>query len=139
MKYVLTGAAGNISRPLALHLAQAGHDVTVIGRHAENLKELTAAGIKAAIGSLTDTAFLTLCFTNADAVYTMVPPIANPTNWKQEIGTIGRNYATALQAAGTKYVVNLSSIGAHLHDGAGPVSGLLPGRTVAEPTSWRTQ
>ena len=75
MKYVITGGAGNISKPLALQLLKAGHTVTVIGRNAANLTELTNAGAKAAIGSVEDIAFLTASFTGADAVYTMVPPV----------------------------------------------------------------
>lgn len=124
MKYVITGGAGNISKPLALQLLKAGHEVTVIGRSAANLKELTEAGAKAAIGSVEDPAFLTKSFAGADAVYTMVPPVHSANDWKGYIGQIGENYATAIKAAGVKYIVNLSSIGAHLPDGVGPVSGL---------------
>ena len=124
MKYVITGGAGNISKPLALQLLTAGHAVTVIGRSEGNLKELTDAGAKAAIGSVEDLAFLTAAFAGADAVYTMVPPNHNPLNWKAAIASVGENYAKAITANGIKFVVNLSSIGAHMPDGAGPVSGL---------------
>ncbi|MDB5206589.1 MAG: NAD-dependent dehydratase [Flavisolibacter sp.] len=125
MKYVITGGAGNISKPLAEKLIAGGHDVTVIGRNAENLKSLTGNGAKAAIGSIEDVVFLTQAFTGADAVYTMVPPTMGAADWKAYIGQIGKNYAEAIKATGVKYVVNLSSIGAHLEDGCGPVSGLF--------------
>ncbi len=124
MKYVITGSAGNISKPLALQLLKAGHEVTVIGRNAANLSVLTEAGAKAAIGSVEDVTFLTETFTGADAVYTMVPPVHASTDWKGYIGIIGKNYTAAIKASGVKYVVTLSSIGAHLEDGCGPVSGL---------------
>lgn len=124
MKYVIIGGAGHISKPLALTLLKAGHQVTVIGRNAANLDTLVAAGAQAAIGSIEDESFLQKTFTGADAVYTMVPPMHNPVNWKKEIGAVGEKYAQAIQATGVKYVVNLSSIGAHLPDGVGPVSGL---------------
>jgi uncharacterized protein YbjT (DUF2867 family) len=124
MKYVLTGGAGNITKPLAEKLIAAGHDITVIGRNPENLKSLTDKGAKAAIGSVEDVAFLTETFKGADAVYTMVPPTFSATDWKAWIGQIGKNYADAIKAAGVTYVVNLSSIGAHMPEGAGPVSGL---------------
>lgn len=124
MKYTITGGAGNISKPLALQLLKAGHEVTVIGRNAANLAELTNAGAKAAIGSVEDEAFLTEQFTVADAVYTMVPPVHSVTDWKAHIGKVGRIYATAIKASGVKFVVNLSSVGAHLANGIGPVSGL---------------
>ncbi|RYZ26029.1 MAG: NAD-dependent epimerase/dehydratase family protein [Chitinophagaceae bacterium] len=124
MKYVLTGGAGNISKPLAEQLLKAGHHVTVIGRNPEHLKPLTDQGAKAAIGSVEDVSFLTEAFKGADAVYTMVPPIFEVDDWKSYIGQIGKNYADAIKAAGVKYVVNLSSVGAHMEDGAGPVTGL---------------
>jgi uncharacterized protein YbjT (DUF2867 family) len=124
MKYVLTGGAGNITRPLALQLLAANHEVTVIGRNASNLEALVAKGAKAAIGSIEDKAFLTDTFRGADAVYTMVPPHLGAADWKAYIGSIGAIYAEAIKAAGVKYVVNLSSIGADLPDGCGPVSGL---------------
>jgi uncharacterized protein YbjT (DUF2867 family) len=124
MKYVITGGAGHISKPLTEKLLAAGHTVTVIGRNAENLKELVAKGATPGIGSVEDVKFLTETFKDADAVYTMVPPNFAPVDWKAWIGQIGVNYATAIKAAGVKHIVNLSSIGAHLPDGVGPVSGL---------------
>ncbi len=124
MKYVITGSAGHISKPLATKLLNAGHGVTVIGRNAEHLKALTDKGAKAAIGSVEDIDFLARTFTGADAVYTMVPPNFAVPNMKEYIGQIGKNYAVALKNSGVKYVVNLSSIGAHLPKGAGPINGL---------------
>jgi len=124
MKYVITGGAGHISKPVTEKLLAAGHEVTVIGRNADNLKDIKAKGAKTAIGSVEDVQFLTGAFKGADAVYTMVPPNFTAADWKAWIGQIGENYAKAIKTAGIKYVVNLSSIGAHESDGVGPVSGL---------------
>ena len=122
MKYAITGSAGNISRPLAERLLAAGHEVTVIGRSKEHLKPLTDRGAKAAVGTVEDAAFLKGAFAGADAVYTMVPPqTALGENMYERLGS---NYAGAINANNIKYVVNLSSVGAHLPEGAGPVSGL---------------
>lgn len=125
MKYVITGGAGNISRPLAITLLNQGHEVTLIGRNPEHLKDLVAAGAKAAIGSVEDPSFLANAFSGADAVYSMVPPNMQATDWKAHIGKIGQIYADALRESGVRYLVNLSSVGAHLPEGAGPVSGLF--------------
>lgn len=127
MKYTLLGGAGNITKPLALQLLKAGHQVTVISRSEGNVKELVDAGATAAIGSIEDVAFLTSAFTGADAVYTMVPPKWDAADWKTYIAGIDQNYTDAIKAAGVKHVVNLSSIGAHLEDGCGPVTGLHRG------------
>jgi uncharacterized protein YbjT (DUF2867 family) len=124
MNYVITGAAGNISKPLAEKLLSVKNNVTIVGRHAEHLTGLVAKGAKAAVGSLEDVDFLTETFRGADAIYTMIPPNMGARDWKSFIESIGENFATAIKRAGVKYVVNLSSMGAHLAEGAGPVSGI---------------
>lgn len=124
MNYVITGGAGNISKPLSLTLLQQGHQVTVIGRNAANLQSLSDAGAKTAIGSVDDVDFLTRSFSDTDAVYAMVPPNFGATDWKAYIGSVGENYAKAIEVSGVKQVVFLSSVGADLADGCGPVSGL---------------
>jgi len=125
MKFVVTGSLGNISKPLAEKLIADGHSVTVVSSKAEKTTQIEALGAKAAIGSVEDITFLTKTFTGADAVYTMVPPHFGATDWKKYIAGIGENYAEAIHVAGVKYVVNLSSIGAHMSEGCGPVSGLF--------------
>lgn len=124
MKYTITGSLGHISKPLTQKLINAGHQVTVISSKESNRPAIEKLGATAAIGSVEDVAFLTKAFAGADAVYTMVPPNFAATNWKEWIGQVGKNYAEAVKANQIKYVVNLSSVGAHLPDGCGPVSGL---------------
>lgn len=124
MNYVITGSLGHISKPLAEKLLNAGHHVTIISSKESNKAAIEKLGAKAAIGSVEDVSFLKKAFAGADAVYSMVPPHFGATNWKEWIGQIGKNYAQAIKATNIKYVVNLSSIGADLPDGCGPVSGL---------------
>ena len=67
MKYVITGGAGHISKPITEALLKAGHQVKVIGRNAEHLSELKAKGVETAIGSVEDPAFVAQAFAGADA------------------------------------------------------------------------
>ena len=124
MKYVITGSLGHISKPLTEKLIKAGNEVTVITSKETNRSAIETLGAKALVGSVEDVAFLKTAFAGADAVYTMVPPNFGAANWKEWIGSIGKNYALAIKENNIKHVVNLSSIGAHLEDGCGPVSGL---------------
>lgn len=124
MKYVLTGAAGHISKPLAEQLLRAGQKVTVIGRNENHLQELVQAGAHIAIGSVEDVKFLKAVFAGADAVYTMYPPNFSTHDMKGFYKGLGQNYAEAIKANGIRYAVNLSSVGAHLPEGAGHVSTL---------------
>jgi uncharacterized protein YbjT (DUF2867 family) len=125
MKYILAGSLGNINKPLTQKLVAAGHDVTVISSHEARKPEIEALGAKAAIGSVEDLAFLTETFSGADAVFELIPPpVTTPVDWKARIRQIGKNFADAIKAAGVKKVVQLSSIGAHMPEGCGPVSGI---------------
>jgi uncharacterized protein YbjT (DUF2867 family) len=125
MNYVITGGAGNISTPIVKNLLAAGKRVTVVGRSADHLKSLIQLGATAAIGSVEDPEFLARTFKGADVAYTMIPPKWDAENWKKHIGKIGEYYAAAIKDSSIKHVVNLSSVGAHLADGCGPVSGLF--------------
>lgn len=124
MKYVITGSVGHISRPLTQKLLAAGHQVTVITSSNDRKKEIEELGAKAAVGSVENVDFVAGAFAGADAVYTMIPPTMSAADWKGYIALVGKVYAEAIRRAGVKHVVNLSSIGAHMPDGCGPVSGL---------------
>jgi uncharacterized protein YbjT (DUF2867 family) len=124
MKFTITGSLGNISKQLAARLIAAGHGLTVISSSPDRKAAIEAMGAKAAIGSVTDAAFLTEAFAGADAVYTMVSPGISTPEHRKERADIGHSFAAAIKAAGVKRVVNLSSIGAHLDGGTGPISGV---------------
>jgi uncharacterized protein YbjT (DUF2867 family) len=124
MKITLTGSLGNISRPLAEILIKNGHEVTIISSDSKKVNDIEALGAKAAIGSISNVAFLAGALKGADAIYTMVPPNWGVNNYRQYIAEIGRTYTEAIRTSGVKRVVNLSSIGAHLSEGTGPVAGL---------------
>ena len=124
MNYIVTGSLGHIGKPLASLLLEAGHSVTIVSSNPERRSSIEALGAAAAIGSVEDTPFLTRTFKGADGVFTMVPPNYTGGDWKEHIAQVGRNYAHAIEASEVAHVVNLSSIGAHLHTGCGPVNGL---------------
>jgi uncharacterized protein YbjT (DUF2867 family) len=124
MKYVITGSLGNVGKPLSEKLLAGGHNITIITSNANKVKTIEELGAAAAVGSVEDVQFLTDTFKDADAVYTMVPPKWDAINWKEWIANIGTNYAKAIKKTDIGYVVNLSSMGAHMPEGCGPVSGL---------------
>src|SRR5579872_126962 len=124
MKITLTGSLGNISKPLAEILIKNGHEVTIISSDPKKQVSIEAMGAKAAIGSVSDIAFLGNAFKDADAIYTMVPPNWGVSNYRQYIAETGKKYREAIRASGVQRVINLSSIGAHLSGGTGPIAGL---------------
>ena len=122
--YVITGASGNIGSIVALELLSNGKKVKVIGRNAGKLKTLTNKGAEAILGDLADGDFLNQAYTDAEAVFVMIPPNAHSTDFKAYQKKIANNHLNAVKANGVKYVILLSSIGAHLRNGAGVVDGL---------------
>jgi len=125
MKYILSGSLGHINKPLTQKLVAAGHNVTVISSSEARKADIEALGAKAAIGSVEDAGFLTETFKGADAVFALIPPpVGEPADWKAHIHQVGKNFADAVKASGVKKVVQLSSIGAHMPTGCGPVSGI---------------
>ncbi len=123
--YVITAATGNTGKELTHALLAAGKPVKVISRSAEKVADLVAAGAVAAIGDIMDTEFLTHAFTDATAVYLLTPPNWAAADWRTFQVQVAASYVTALHHAKVPYVVHLSSQGAHLAEGAGPVSGLF--------------
>lgn len=124
MKITVTGSLGNISKPLVKKLIAAGHEVKVISSKAESKGQIEALGAEALIGSVEDQAFLADAFQGADMVYTMVPPNLGASEYRKYIAGVGENYARAIKAAGVKKVLSLSSMGAHLDAGTGPIAGM---------------
>ncbi len=124
MKFTITGSTGNISKPLTQKLVALGHEVTVVSSNNARQAEIESLGAKAAIGSINDASFLTQAFTGADAVYAMTPPNLGGSEVIANTIAAGEALAQAIKAAGIKRVVMLSSVGADLAEGNGPIKGL---------------
>ncbi|MEO7976432.1 NAD(P)H-binding protein [Flavobacterium sp.] len=132
MKIIITGSLGHISKPLAIALVQKGHLVTVISSNPAKQKDIEDLGAISAIGSIEDVDFLTHTFQGADVVYCMLPPFKfkeDPDlDARAEAFRLAKNYSKAIEQAGIKRVIHLSSIGAHLEFG----NGLLAFHFIAE-------
>ncbi len=67
-KVFVTGAAGYIGGSVAARLVSAGYEVHGLTRSQSNADKLESMGIKAVVGDLSDSALLTKCATETDAV-----------------------------------------------------------------------
>lgn len=124
MKYVLTGSIGHITKPMAERLISAGHNVSIITSSNNNVAKIEALGAQALVGSVNDGDFVNSALANADGVYLMIPPNMGATNFFEAQQKVADNYVDAVLKNEIKNVVQLSSIGAHLRTGAGPIDGL---------------
>ena len=122
--YVIMGASGNTGHTVAENLLAREQKVRVIGRNAAHLKPLAAKGAEIFVADVSDTAALTKAFDQADSAYVMIPPNITSYDPLGYSNRVSDAIAAAVQTAGTKNVVALSSIGADKPSGTGPVLGL---------------
>ena len=122
--YVITGATGNIGRAIAETLLSQGLPVRVIGRDPARLQALVDRGAESRVGSLDDTGFVRDAFAGATAVFAMIPPVYVADDPRAAQGKVGEAIAAAIEANRVPHVVHLSSLGAELTEGTGPVLGV---------------
>jgi uncharacterized protein YbjT (DUF2867 family) len=118
--YVILGASGNTGSIIANFLLLKGEKVRVIGRDTGRLQRFVTKGATAFTADLSDAAALTKAFSGARAAYLMLPPITSREDQERESDAI----AKAVKESGLRYAVHLSSYGAHVPEGTGPVEGL---------------
>jgi uncharacterized protein YbjT (DUF2867 family) len=122
--YVLMGANGNVTSRAALALLNQGRPIRVIGRNATSLAPLQQRGAQLGIGDARDARFLAQAFAGATAVYVMIPTAYDAPDMRRSQAQFGTAIAAAIARSGVRRVVNLSSIGAELPGGTGPIAGL---------------
>jgi len=118
--YVILGASGNTGSIIADSLLARGKKVRVVGRDAGRLQRFVRQGAVAFTGDVSDAVVLAKAFRGARAAYLMLPPITSRRDQERESDAI----AEAVKQSGLPYAVHLSSYGAHVPEGTGPVTGL---------------
>jgi uncharacterized protein YbjT (DUF2867 family) len=118
--YVIVGASGNTGSIVANSLLSEGKKVRVMGRDAGRLERFVRRGAEAFTANVSDAAALTKAFSGARAAYLMLPPAKSRVDQEQDSDAI----AKAVKESGLRYAVHLSSYGAQVPEGTGPVAGL---------------
>jgi uncharacterized protein YbjT (DUF2867 family) len=122
--YVVLGASGHTGQVVAKNLLERGEKVRVVGRSAERLQNFAAQGAEIVVADAADGPALTKAFKGADAAYVLIPPDPTSSNYRASQDRVSDAIAAAIENAGVKKVVSLSSIGADKASGTGPVVGL---------------
>jgi len=118
--YVILGASGNTGSIIAESLPSKGKKVRVVGRDTGRLQRFVRQGAEAFTATVSDAAALTKAFSGARAAYLMLPPITSREDQERESDAI----AQGVTESGLRYAGHLSSYGAHVPEGTGPVTGL---------------
>jgi uncharacterized protein YbjT (DUF2867 family) len=122
--YVILGATGHTGTVIANSLLEKKKKVRVVGRDNARLATLTSRGAEAFTANTTDEKALSRAFTGAEAVYVMIPPDLTNENYRGFQSQASNAIAGALESAGVKHAVTLSSFGADKPDKTGPIAGL---------------
>jgi len=123
--FAVLGATGNIGRILVRRLREKGHRVRALGRDPGKLEALASLGADVIVLDRFDRAdAMTKAFQGADAVFSFIPPALLAEDYGIFQDTVGTAIREAVQESGVRRVLNLSSIGAEISEGTGPIKGL---------------
>ncbi len=122
--FVIAGITGNTGAAAADRLLAKGKSVRAIVRSKAKAAAWAKRGVELVEGEVDDAAALTAAFAGAAGAYMLVPPLVTtdkPLEWYDRVAGAVR---TAARAANLPRLVFLSSEGAHLSSGTGPIVGL---------------
>ncbi len=118
--YVILGASGHTGSIVSNFLLSKCQKVRVIGRDPGRLQPFVDKGAEAFTADMSDATALAKAFSGARAAYLLLPPAKSPEEQERDSDAI----AKVVKESGLRYAVHLSSYGAQVAEGAGPVSGL---------------
>lgn len=124
MRITVNTPTGNIGRQLVPKLLDGGAEVTVIARDPRKVEELAGRGVRVVAGSAADPQVVRRAVDGADAAFWLSPPDYSTSDPRAHYNRFGDAALAGLDARQPPRVVNLSSIGANLNKGTGPVAGL---------------
>jgi uncharacterized protein YbjT (DUF2867 family) len=126
MKIAVVTPTGHVGSALVDFLLDFGGEVKVklLGRRPEKLKPFIERGADIAIGSQDDADYLVKATRDVDSLFWATPPGYGSDDVRAFQNRLGKAAATAIRTNNISRVVNLSSIGAHLDSGVGPINGL---------------
>jgi len=122
--FVIAGVTGNVGSVVASLLLAKGQKIKVIVRDPKKGEAWSKKGAEVAVGELGDAAFLTGALRGASGFFTLLPPnfaAADLYAYQRELVAV---ITDAVKRNAVPHVVVLSSIGADLAEGNGPIKGL---------------
>lgn len=122
--FVIAGVTGHVGSVVAETLIAKGEKIKVIVRDAAKGAVWSKKGAEVAVGTLEDSAFVTAALKGATGFFTLLPPNYQATDFFKTQRETADAIASAVKASGVPHVVMLSSLGADLEAGTGPIRGL---------------
>lgn len=120
--YAITGITGHVGGAAARILLAAGERVRAVVRDPSKGEEWAARGTDAAVADFADSATLAEALAGCRGAFVLLP--TDPAGTDDSHRRLADAIAAAVAASGVLHVVVLSSLGADLADGTGPVRWL---------------
>jgi len=126
MKIAITTPTGHVGSAVVDFLLDSGGDinVTLLCRRPEKVKKYFQRGAQVVVGSQDDADYLVKATHDVDAFFWATPPGYGSDSVRAFQDRLGKAAAMAVRTNSIPRVVNLSSIGANLVSGVGPINGL---------------
>jgi uncharacterized protein YbjT (DUF2867 family) len=122
--FVIAGVTGHVGSVVANELLEKKQPIKVIVRDPKKGETWSKKGAEVAVGSLDDQSFLTGALRGASGFFTLLPPNYQVADFFAFQRKTADAIGGAVKAAGVPQVVMLSSVGADLPSGTGPIKGL---------------
>ena len=122
-KIVILGATGTVGSKISAILLNEGHQVTLIARHTETLEKYREQGATIVTADITNVDILTNAFKGADSAFVLMPDNVKAENTRAYQREVTGRLIEVIQNSGISYIVNMSSLGAHMHEGTGIMAG----------------
>lgn len=121
--FTIFGASGNTGAVVARDLLDRGQSVRVVARDPAKVADLAARGAEVVRGDVLDAASVAAALDGARGAYLLLPPDLASDDLLARNRRIADVYRDALVAKRTPHAVLLSSIGAQVPSGTGPIAG----------------
>src|SRR6185369_16980498 len=122
--FAIAGVSGHTGRAAAEALLGNRQPLRVIVRDAKQGEPWKARGAEVAVASLGDAAQLTPALAGVQGAYLLLPPQYGAEDLLAVQRAIVEAMSQAVRKSGVAHVVMLSSVGAELAEGTGPVRSL---------------
>jgi len=120
---VILGATGTVGSKISEILLNEGHHVTLVTRNTEKLEKYRSLGAEIIAGDITDVDILTKAFKKADSAFVLLPDNVKAENTRAYQRQVTGTLLKAIEKSGIRYIVNMSSLGSHMHEGNGMMGG----------------
>lgn len=122
--YTITGATGQVGSAVTERLLADGAAVRVLVRDPHKGDAWAARGAEVVVGDLSDRAALAAAFAGSDGVFALLPFDPTAADLHAHADAQVRAIAGAVADSGVPHVAVLSSVGADLTEGTGPIVAL---------------